>query len=87
MQIIAYVMVATVAATAQSAVFAREGQEELQWMRVCNMYEKFCNQVGKGMACALFVSISMVALSFISSFSLFRLYGARDKSTKKVVGC
>lgn len=71
----AYLTVAAVAANVQSAVFAKLGQPELQWMKICNMYGKFCNQVGEGIASALLVSISMVVLSCISAFSLFRLYG------------
>lgn len=74
-QMMAYLTVAAVAANVQSAVFAKLGQPELQWMKICNMYGKFCNQVGEGIASALLVSISMVVLSCISAFSLFRLYG------------
>lgn len=74
-QVIAYVTVAAVAAAAQSAVFAKLGQPEVQWMKICNMYGKFCNQVGEGIASAVFVSLSMVVLSCMSAFSLFRLYG------------
>lgn len=75
MQAMAYVTVAAVAAAAQSAVIAKLGQPELQWMKICNMYGKFCNQVGEGIASAFVVSLSMVGLSCISAFSLFRLYG------------
>ncbi|KAL2495482.1 CASP-like protein 2B2 [Forsythia ovata] len=74
-QIMAYLTLAAVAAAAQSSVFAKLGQTELQWMKICNMYGKFCNQVGEGIAGALVVSIAMVVLSAISAFSLFRLYG------------
>lgn len=79
-QVMAYVTLAAVAAAAQSAVIAKLGQPELQWMKLCGMYEKFCNQVGEGIVSALLVSISMVALSVISAFSLFRLYnGSSNK--------
>ncbi|KAK4491896.1 hypothetical protein RD792_002677 [Penstemon davidsonii] len=74
-QIMAYLTLAAVAAAAQSAVFAKFGQTELQWMKICNMYGKFCNQVGEGIASGVLVSLSMVVLSAISGFSLFRLYG------------
>ncbi|KAJ4704073.1 CASP-like protein [Melia azedarach] len=74
-QVMAYLTVAAVAASVQSAVFAKLGQPELQWMKICNMYGKFCNQVGEGIASALLVSLSMVVMSCISAFSLFRLYG------------
>ncbi|KAK7359886.1 hypothetical protein VNO77_01853 [Canavalia gladiata] len=75
-QLMAYITVAAAAATGQSAVFSKLGQPELQWMKVCNMYGKFCNQVGEGVASAFVVSLSMVVLSCISAFSLFRLYGS-----------
>ncbi|XP_049379920.1 CASP-like protein 2B1 [Solanum stenotomum] len=74
-QLMAYVTLTAVAAAAQSAVFAKLGQTELQWMKICNMYGKFCNQVGEGIASSLIVSLSMIVLSAISAFSLFRLYG------------
>uniref|UniRef100_A0A2P2P7M6 CASP-like protein n=1 Tax=Rhizophora mucronata TaxID=61149 RepID=A0A2P2P7M6_RHIMU len=48
-------------------------------MIVCNMYGKFCNQVGEGIASAVLVSLSTAVLSCISAFSLFRLYGG-DKA-------
>ncbi|KAE9591525.1 hypothetical protein Lal_00038679 [Lupinus albus] len=81
-QVMAYITVAAVAAAAQSAVFSKLGQPELQWMKICDMYGKFCNQVGEGIASAFVVSVSMVVLSCISAFTLFRLYGAnKNKST------
>ncbi|KAF7803853.1 CASP-like protein 2B1 [Senna tora] len=66
-QVMAYVTVAAVGAAAQSA------------MKVCSMYGRFCNQVGEGIASAFVVSLSMVALSCISAFTLFRLYGGGNK--------
>ncbi|KAL5574913.1 hypothetical protein UlMin_016612 [Ulmus minor] len=74
-QVMAYVTVAAVGAAAQSSVFSKLGQPELQWMKVCNMYGKFCNQIGEGIASTLFVSLGTVVLSGISAFNLFRLYG------------
>ncbi|KAG8385854.1 hypothetical protein BUALT_Bualt03G0088500 [Buddleja alternifolia] len=74
-QVMAYLTLAAVAAAAQSSVFAKLGQAELQWMKTCNLYVKFCNQSGEGIASAVLVSLSMMVLSAISAFSLFRLYG------------
>lgn len=74
--------VAAVGAAAQSAAFAKLGQSELQWMKICDMYDKFCNQVGEGIASAVLVSVSTVLLSAISAFNLFRLYGGnKNKSS------
>jgi len=75
-QVMAYLSVAAVAAALQSGMIGRAGQAELQWMKVCNMYGKFCNRMGEGIGSALVVSLSMVVLSCISAFSLFRLYGS-----------
>ncbi|PQP96252.1 CASP-like protein 2B1 [Prunus yedoensis var. nudiflora] len=80
-QVMAYVSVAAVGAAAQSAVFAKLGQSELQWMKICHMYDKFCNQVGEGIASALLVSLSTVVLSCISAFNLFRLYGGNKSKS------
>lgn len=77
-QIMAYLTLSAVAAAAQSSVFSKIGQSELQWMKVCNMYGKFCNQIGEGIASAVIASLGMVLLSAISAFSLFRLYGGNQ---------
>ena len=74
-QAIAYLTVAGLAAAAQSAAFAKLGQPELQWMKICTMYGRFCNQVGEGIGVALLASVGMVLISCISALGLFRLYG------------
>lgn len=74
-QIMAYLNLAAVSAALQSGLFAKFGQTELQWMKICKLYEKYCNQSGEGLASSLLASLSMVILSAISAFSLFRLYG------------
>ena len=76
-----YVCLAAVAAAAQSSLIAKLGQSELQWMKICNMYTKFCNRAGEGFASALIASLIMVVLSGISGFSLFRLYGDSKSKT------
>ncbi|KAL1194682.1 CASP-like protein 2B1 [Cardamine amara subsp. amara] len=75
-QAMAYLNVAAIAAAAESGLIAREGEEELQWMKVCDMYGKYCNQMAIGVVIAVFASIAMVFVSCISAFSLFRLYGS-----------
>ncbi|KAL3614935.1 hypothetical protein CASFOL_040596 [Castilleja foliolosa] len=44
-QVMAYLTIAAVGAAAQSDVFAKFGQTQLEWMQICSMYGKFCNQV------------------------------------------
>ncbi|KAM3268241.1 CASP-like protein 2B1 [Capsicum chacoense] len=83
-QLMAYLVLSAVAAAAQSGVISKLGQPQLQWMKVCNLYGKFCNQVGEGIASSFLVSLSMIVLSGISAFSLFRLYGNnRGKSNAR----
>ncbi|KAM5588908.1 CASP-like protein 2B1 [Rosa sericea] len=83
-QVMAYVAVAAVGAAAQSAALAKLGQSELQWMKICNMYDKFCNQVGEGIASAVLVGLSAILISCISAFNLFRLYGGnKNKSSSR----
>ncbi|KAF3594779.1 hypothetical protein DY000_02026659 [Brassica cretica] len=74
-QAVAYMSVAAIAASAESGLIGIRGEEKLQWMKVCNMFGKFCNRSAGGTASALLASIAMVFVSSISAFSLFRLYG------------
>ncbi|KAL0825852.1 hypothetical protein Bca101_049529 [Brassica carinata] len=72
----AYMSVAAIAAASESGMIGIRGEEELQWMKVCNMFGKFCNRGAGGVASAMLASVAMVLVSCISAFSLFRLYGA-----------
>ncbi|KAG4387095.1 hypothetical protein GLYMA_11G180351v4 [Glycine max] len=60
----AYMMVAAVAAVLQSGVLGRTRQAKLQWMKVCKMYGKFCNQMGEGITSDFVVSLSVVVISY-----------------------
>ncbi|XP_042044815.1 CASP-like protein 2B1 [Salvia splendens] len=80
-QILAYLSMAAVAASVQSAVFSKYGQTELEWMKTCTLFGKFCNQIGEGVATSVAMTLSTLILSAISAFSLFRLYGDNGKET------
>lgn len=67
-------IVAATGAAAESAAFAKFGEAQVEWMKICDMYTKFCNQVGQAMATSLFLCATMLLLSSLSSFTLFRLY-------------
>ncbi|KAI7757572.1 hypothetical protein M8C21_016463 [Ambrosia artemisiifolia] len=84
-QLMAYVMLAAFGAALQSAIFAKFAEPELQWMKVCNMYGKFCIRSGEGIASSGIAWLTMVIVTGISSFSLFRLYGG-NKGTKTGAG-
>ncbi|KAJ4866498.1 CASP-like protein 2B1 [Raphanus sativus] len=74
-QAMAYISVAAIAASAESGLIGIRGEEKLQWMKLCNMFGKFCNRSAGGTATALLASVALVFVSCISAFSLFRLYG------------
>ncbi|KAF8082954.1 hypothetical protein N665_0799s0012 [Sinapis alba] len=74
--VMAYMSVAAIEAASKSGVIGIRGEEKLQWIKVCNMYAKFCNQGAGVVANASIASISMVFVSCISAFNLFLLYGA-----------
>ncbi|CAN1337058.1 CASP-like protein 2B2 [Linum perenne] len=80
--VMAYLTVAAVAATIQSSVFAETGQAELQWMKTCDMYAKFCTRAGEGVVSGVLACLSMVLVSCISAFGLFRLYNSNNKGSK-----
>ncbi|KAL8228204.1 hypothetical protein R6Q57_015788 [Mikania cordata] len=74
-QLITYIMLAALGAALQSAIIAKYSEPELQWMKVCDMYGKFCTQSGEGIASSAVAWLMMVVVTGMSSFSLFRLYG------------
>ncbi|GAB2224736.1 hypothetical protein Drorol1_Dr00005506 [Drosera rotundifolia] len=78
-QAVAYLSLSALAAALQSSIYGKQGQEEFQWIKICNMYGKFCNQAGEGVASAVVVTLSMAIVSSISAYSLFRLYGRNKR--------
>ncbi|KAK2997727.1 hypothetical protein RJ639_025268 [Escallonia herrerae] len=91
-QLMTYLTLAAVAAAAQSAVYAKLGQPELQWMKICNMYSKFCNQVGEGIASALIDRSSHLQRMRMEekihiAFLAASMAVARNSSTVQTEGC
>lgn len=78
-QAVAYLSLSALAAASQSSIYGKQGQEEFQWIKICNMYGKFCNQAGEGVASAVVVTLSMAIVSSLSAYSLFRLYGRNKR--------
>ncbi|CAL9148642.1 CASP-like protein 2B1 [Musa acuminata AAA Group] len=78
-QALAYAASAAIAAAAEAAELGQSGQAELQWMKLCNLYGKFCTQVGEGIASAFLACVCLVIVSSMSAFNLFRLYGRTNE--------
>jgi uncharacterized protein (TIGR01569 family) len=74
-QVMAYFTVSAVAVAMEAALIGKYGTAQFQWMKTCHLYKRFCAQAGGGLACAVAVSVNMVAIALVSAFNLFRLYG------------
>ncbi|CAI9098532.1 OLC1v1035197C1 [Oldenlandia corymbosa var. corymbosa] len=76
-QAIVYVVFATNSAAIQGAFFAITGQDEFQWMKLCDRFTRFCIQIGGGFLCNMVASIVLAVISCMSACSLFRLYSPK----------
>ncbi|KAF9614457.1 hypothetical protein IFM89_018693 [Coptis chinensis] len=77
-QVVAYVSFAANSAAAQASLIAVTGASSFQWMKVCNIYTRFCIQIGGGLACGYAASLLMAAVSSFSAFILFRFYSPTE---------
>ncbi|KMZ73764.1 CASP-like protein [Zostera marina] len=73
-QILAYVVVATVAVAIQVGLLGISGQDVFQWIKLADKYRKYSMQSAGGIGCALIASASMTLLNIISSHQFFRFY-------------
>ncbi|KAL6649399.1 hypothetical protein ACP70R_013623 [Stipagrostis hirtigluma subsp. patula] len=74
-QLMAYYAISAVAVAMEAAMIGKYGTPQFQWMKTCHLYKRFCAQAGGGVACAVAASLNLVAVSLVSAFNLFRLYG------------
>ncbi|KAJ7980215.1 CASP-like protein [Quillaja saponaria] len=49
-----------------------KGNDHVGWFKICNRYDKFCRHIGASLAVALFASIVVVLLIWLSSIKLHR---------------
>ncbi|KNA08881.1 hypothetical protein SOVF_158740 [Spinacia oleracea] len=73
-QVAAYVVFAIVCATLEISFLVLTGSKDLQWMKLCSKYVRFCVQIGGSIACGGVASILLAVISAISTFNLFRWY-------------
>ncbi|EOA15628.1 hypothetical protein CARUB_v10005865mg [Capsella rubella] len=76
-QTAAYVVFAGTTAAAQHSMLVVTGSQELQWMKWCYKFTRFCFQMGSAIILNYIAAALMVLLSFISAFNLFRLYSPK----------
>ncbi|XP_057515423.1 CASP-like protein 2C1 [Amaranthus tricolor] len=73
-QIAVYVAFAIVCASIEIGFLALTGNNELEWMKLCSKFVRFCFHFGGSVACAFVSSVLLALISAISSFSLFTWY-------------
>ncbi|KAK9130161.1 hypothetical protein Sjap_010648 [Stephania japonica] len=73
-QIVSYVSFATTLAATQLAILAITGADEFEWLKLCNIYTRFCVQIGGGIFCSSVANFLMWSMASISGFNLFRFY-------------
>lgn len=73
-QVAVYVVFAIVCASAQMSLLGLVGAKELQWMKLCSKYVRFCFQIGGSLACGAVAFTLLAVISGISTFNLFRWY-------------
>ncbi|XP_058207776.1 CASP-like protein 2C1 [Rhododendron vialii] len=69
-----YVVFAANSAAMEASFLAVTGSSIFQWMKVCNRFTRFCVQIGGAFLSGIVASVLLIAISFLSAFSLFRLY-------------
>lgn len=79
-QLMAYLSFAALASALQSSAIAKLGQSELQWMKLCDIFGKYCNQEAGGIACAVVGSLCAAVTSTISAYGCFRLFGGNERA-------
>ncbi|XP_073049123.1 CASP-like protein 1 [Primulina eburnea] len=57
-------------AAAAVAYIGLKGNSHAGWMKVCNIYDKFCRHIGASVAVSLFGSIVLVLLVLLSVYAL-----------------
>ncbi|XP_077217390.1 CASP-like protein 2C1 [Tasmannia lanceolata] len=73
-QMVAYICFGANAAGTQASLLAVTGATRFEWMKLCNIYTRFCDQIGGGLFCGTMASLLMAIVTSISAFRLFRLY-------------
>ncbi|XP_024022181.1 CASP-like protein 2C1 [Morus notabilis] len=76
-QIAVYVTFATNSAAVQGSSMAVTGQNDFQWMKLCDKFTRFCVQVGVALLFGYLACIVMALVSCFSAFNLFRLYSPK----------
>ncbi|KAJ3708002.1 hypothetical protein LUZ61_011707 [Rhynchospora tenuis] len=78
-----YAVFSTTLAALQGAMIALTGIHSLQWSKLCNIYSRFCVQVGGSLFCSFMTALAMALVASVSAYRLFRLYPSRARSVTR----
>ncbi|XP_022929778.1 CASP-like protein 2C1 isoform X1 [Cucurbita moschata] len=70
----AYLTFAANTAGMEAAFVAVRGNQEFQWMKLCNRFHRYCYQAAGAFLCGYAAVLTMLLISFLSAFNLFRHY-------------
>ncbi|XP_065863571.1 CASP-like protein 1D1 [Euphorbia lathyris] len=65
------IMASQTGAAGGVAYIGLKGNKHVGWMKICNVYDKFCRHVGASIAVSLFASVILVLLVLLSVLSLY----------------
>ncbi|KAG6522793.1 CASP-like protein 2C2 [Zingiber officinale] len=77
---VAYAIFVATMAGLQGSLVALLGVHKLQWVKLCNIYGRFCKQIGGGILCGAAAALAMAVVAAISAHRLFRLRYASSTS-------
>lgn len=74
LQVVAYLMVTSVAATMEIYYLAYNGAKEDSWSQACSSYGKFCSQVKLALIFHMITFACFFVLAVISAFRAFSVF-------------
>ncbi|KAL4397661.1 hypothetical protein HN51_002175 [Arachis hypogaea] len=83
-QMAVYVTFGTNCATLEGSMLALTGSEALQWLKVCNRFTRFCDQIGAAVLCGYAASILMALISTVSAYKVMRMYSPQRFLSLKI---
>lgn len=71
-QVMAAIMGSGAAAASSMGYIALKGNDRVQVKRICNVFDRFCIQMGTSLVLSLMATVLLLVLVFSSAFSLYR---------------
>ena len=72
MQLILGIVAAATGAAGGVGYIGLKGNTHVQWMKICNLYGKFCRHIGGSIFVSLFAAAVLVLLVVVNGYSLYR---------------